>query len=582
MADSLVAAAAKHPLAQWPYATGVAIFIGFSLLYWIYQRALPKPIPGIPYNERAVRSPFGDIGGLRQAVREGMQARAWVGKQAAMHNSPIAQIFMAPFAAPMVIVSDFHEAQDILLRRGKEFDRGQRSVDALGGVIPYHHISMKTSDPQFKANKELVKDLMTPQFLNTVSAPEIHSNALKFIELWKSKARVANGRPFSASEDIHTVTFDIIKLVALGEGHSSSMTELNRKAVEAGDYGDQESKSKDEPFLFPAPLYHEDMVNHGYQQDAIGEAVTKASPSLFHKVNNLRPYMRRSYAAKMKLLDEQVALAVKRLEAGEPVRSALDHMIQREINGAKKAGRPPVFKTPSMYDEVYGYLGAGHDTTSTGFQWAMKQLSMEPAAQRKLRAALRAAWPDAHREKRQPTVLEVTKTNIPYLDAMVEESLRLWSPLPATTREATVDTTLLGHRIPKGTTIYLNLDGPSITTPAYPIDDSLRSESYRAHKESRSAWEEDPTRFVPERWLKKDEGGQEVYDAQAGPFLSFGAGVRGCFGRRLAYLEFRTLLALAIWNFELGELPDELNSFDCRHLLTRKPVKCYVRVSEAK
>lgn len=32
-----------------------------------------------------------------------------------------------------------------------------------------HHIGMRTWDPQFKANRELVKDLMTPNFLNTVS-----------------------------------------------------------------------------------------------------------------------------------------------------------------------------------------------------------------------------------------------------------------------------------------------------------------------------------------------------------------------------------------------------------------------------
>lgn len=69
----------------------------------------------------------------------------------------------------MLLLSDFREAQDILLRRNKEFDHGERNLAAFRGVLGNHHIGMRTRDPQFKANRELVKDLMTPNFLNTVS-----------------------------------------------------------------------------------------------------------------------------------------------------------------------------------------------------------------------------------------------------------------------------------------------------------------------------------------------------------------------------------------------------------------------------
>lgn len=74
--------------------------------------------------------------------------------------------------------------------------------------------------------------------------------------------------------------------------------------------------------------------------------------------------------------------------------------------------------------------------------------------------------------------------------------------------------------------------------------------------------------FAPERWLKaeksENEDGktveQEVFEPQAGPNLAFGAGLRACFGRRLAYLEMRTALTLLIWSFELREMGEKLNN----------------------
>lgn len=71
--------------------------------------------------------------------------------------------------------------------------------------------------------------------------------------------------------------------------------------------------------------------------------------------NNLRPHMREAYASKERMLRKQVSLAVKRMEANEPLGSALDYMIQREIGAAKKEQRAPVFDSPFMYDECKCY-----------------------------------------------------------------------------------------------------------------------------------------------------------------------------------------------------------------------------------
>lgn len=142
--------------------------LGFSILsalYLLRRWLLPKPIPGIPYNENAVKSFMGDIPEFRDAPNR----REWWAQQPARHQSPIVQVFMRPFGAPWVFVADYFEASDICMRRLKEFDRSDVTWEQFNGVVPGHHITLKSSDPKFKKNKELIRDLMAPTFLQQVS-----------------------------------------------------------------------------------------------------------------------------------------------------------------------------------------------------------------------------------------------------------------------------------------------------------------------------------------------------------------------------------------------------------------------------
>lgn len=412
-----------------------------------------------------------------------------------------------------------------------------------------------------------------------MSAPEIHHHTLEFIDLWRLKAQKANGRPFRAEEDINIVTFDIVKAVAFGKGDAQSMTRLHTEIVR-----DTKGGGVDETetvFAFPAYPPKDILVSHNLHQEAVGASLTSPSPALFHKINNLRPQMQEAYDTRHRMVQEQIKLAVERQAAGEEVKSALDYMIKREVNAAAKASRQPILDSPQMQDELYGYIGAGHETTSTSFQWAIKHLSLHPQVQQKLRQSLRAAYADAAAQHRQPTVTEITKIQVPYLDAVIEESLRLSGPITAVVRQAQVDTTILGHHVPKGVEVLIPLRGPSITQAPFTIDESLRSESSRYHSQTRGSWDDDPESFIPERWLKYEKDAV-AFDSQAGPFLAFSSGIRGCFGRRLAYLQLKVLTVLLVWNLELESLPEELQSFDAVDGLMTKPSKRYVRISEAR
>jgi cytochrome P450 len=213
--------------------------------------------------------------------------------------------------------------------------------------------------------------------------------------------------------------------------------------------------------------------------------------------------------------------------------------------------------------------------------WGIKRLADNQDAQNTLRSRLRETYADAAAEHRNPTVDEITKTPCAYLDAVIEEILRMAVTFPGVIRNATVDTNILGYHIPKGTDVFLLHNGPGYFTAPFEIPEEKRSESARTAKYQAGSWDpNDMKSFKPERWLIKDEAGDEAYDAMAGPHLAFGLGPRGCFGRRMAYLELRIILVMLIWNFELKKCPEKLSSYDAIDKLSRQSKCCYVRLAK--
>lgn len=224
---------------------------------------------------------------------------------------------------------------------------------------------------------------------------------------------------------------------------------------------------------------------------------------------------------------------------------------------------------------------AAHDTTSTAIIWALKFLADNPDVQTKLRVAIRAGHANAVSENRKPTAAEIATNSISYLDAAQEEILRCSLTEGGVARTATVDTEILGKRIPKGTDVFFMGNGPSMFSPAFQIDDSLRSPSALAAKDRIGSWDpSDMARFNPERWLIDSEGGGKEFSAAAGPSLVFGMGPRGCFGRRLAYIEMRIFLTLIVWTFELEKCPSALSGYASIDKLTHAPQQCFVRLKK--
>ncbi|KLP09079.1 related to TRI13-cytochrome P450 [Fusarium fujikuroi] len=557
----------------------------FLLFFYLYNRALPKPIPGIPYNKHATKRLLGDLPDLMGHQKHTGEQRRWFAMQNQKFNSPVCQVFIRPFGKPRVVLSDFREAQDILSKRLKDFDRSDRAREAFAGIIPHQMLSYQTVDPKFKKHRELMRDLMSPKFLNQVSGPEIYSKVNSLVRLWHEKCLHAAEHPFDGKRDLQRATLDVITAVSLGLDDENSATkrqldDMLARSSAGVTFMQPETKIVDFPVH---PLTEElDATLTIVESSSVG--FSSPIPRWHYWVISHFPYLKNAARVREEWTRREIDKAVEAISKNGSdnewaTRSALEFMVLREAAAAKKANRPPRFHRRRIYDELFGYIIAGHDTTGATLSWGVRYIADAPQAQRKLRSFLQDAFSSALAEHRQPTIDEITSSSIPYLDAVIEEILRLSAVLPIISREAMADTTILGHAIPKGTVVFFTLNGPSLMKPAIETPEIVRSESSRGTKSRYGEWRaEDVEQFIPERWIDVDDKGVETYNAMKGPFLTFGSGPRGCFGRRLAYLQLRIFWVLLMWNFEFLPVDPELRTQDVVENVGVEPRESYVRL----
>jgi cytochrome P450 len=166
-------------------------------------------------------------------------------------------------------------------------------------------------------------------------------------------------------------------------------------------------------------------------------------------------------------------------------------------------------------------------------QWAMAELLNHPEAFHKVRNEIESVTQNVR------LVEESDIPNMPYLQAVVKETLRLYPPGPVTTRECNQDCKINGFDIPAKTAVAINL---------YAI---MRDPEI---------WE-DPNEFHPERFLKEKDDPSSDYDYQNDDkrmefnFVPFGAGRRGCPGVLFSISVSELVLANLVYQFD-WKLPD--------------------------
>ncbi|CAG2100141.1 unnamed protein product [Medioppia subpectinata] len=174
-----------------------------------------------------------------------------------------------------------------------------------------------------------------------------------------------------------------------------------------------------------------------------------------------------------------------------------------------------VITDDDMLATSFLFLVAGYETTATLLLFLTYELSLKDDCQQRLYEEIKAFDGNYSYE---------SIARMPYLEACIAETLRLYNPITATNR-ITLDDYKLGNTgitIPKGT--FLNLDIESIhhSPEYYPNPD---------------VW--DPERFLPEN---RDQLVPYTY-------LPFGTGPRNCVGMRFALMEAKTAVAHLITKY---------------------------------
>jgi len=159
-----------------------------------------------------------------------------------------------------------------------------------------------------------------------------------------------------------------------------------------------------------------------------------------------------------------------------------------------------------VVDELMTLLFAGHETTAITLAWAMHQIHADPDLLERIRAEIGALPGDA-----APDDL----ARLPWLSAVVDETLRLRPVVPLVARVLAKDFVLRGWELPAGAAVGVSLLLLHHQPDIYP----------------------DPFAFRPERFVERTFTPFE--------YAPFGGGARRCIGAAFAQMEAK--LVLATW-----------------------------------
>jgi cytochrome P450 len=155
---------------------------------------------------------------------------------------------------------------------------------------------------------------------------------------------------------------------------------------------------------------------------------------------------------------------------------------------------------------IVTFIAAGHETTANALTWALYCLSQDDGARARIEAEVDAV----------PAGEGFDAEALPFTKAVMEETMRLFPPVPFLSRQAIAEDRIGRVKIPRGSLVMVA--------------------PYVLHRH-RTLWD-DPAAFVPDRFL-----GEARKDIPRFAYLPFGAGPRVCIGQSFSVQEAVIVLA---------------------------------------
>ncbi|CAL5420545.1 unnamed protein product [Camellia sinensis] len=201
---------------------------------------------------------------------------------------------------------------------------------------------------------------------------------------------------------------------------------------------------------------------------------------------------------------------------------------------------------------LWDMITAGMDTTAISVEWAMAELIKNPRVQQKAQEELDRVIGS------ERVMIEPDFSNLPYLQCIAKESLRLHPPTPLMLpHRANANVKIGGYDIPKGSNVHVNV---------------------WAVARDPAVWK-NPMEFRPERFFEEDVD-MKGHDYR---LLPFGAGRRVCPGAQLGINLVTSMLGHLlhhfVWTPSEGVKPEEIDMSENPGLVTymKTPVQAVAK-----
>jgi len=195
---------------------------------------------------------------------------------------------------------------------------------------------------------------------------------------------------------------------------------------------------------------------------------------------------------------------------------------------------PVGFPQTRIRSEMNTFMAAGTDTTSFTLSCTLLFLLNNSGTLEKLQKELETIFP----KKEDPITFAATQ-DLPYLNGVINETLRLMPSVNMGLARITSETTVLsGYTIPPKTSVAAWFQGPLLDEAYWP----------------------NAKQFVPERWIAPYKG----VEVDRTAFIPFSLGTRNCIGQDLAKKEMRLILATLVRRYELTLIPGQSHELGWR------------------
>ncbi|KAH8827394.1 cytochrome P450 [Flagelloscypha sp. PMI_526] len=449
-----------------------------------------------------------------EAGEPGIPFREWI-----KEYGPIVR-FTGFFGAERVVLTRPEALQKILTSDWMDYPRPMFLRNVLGTVAGYGLLTV-TGDVHRRMRKA-----MNPAFsLTSLGAQmdtfhDVTDTLVKIMGTMVDIAPSSTGAVFPVYGLVSKATLDMICLASFGYRTDS----LNNPDNELANAYDNLMALQDgrtlllSMIIFSIPGFSAYVNSEfGYKTKDIFFGWSSDGERLVKLVDT----MHRIRAVSRQILKEKLAEASQfGLSEVQEKRDIMSILIrEREAEKAQLGGGNITMNNQAMMDQVLTFLTAGHDTTASSITWTLWLLANDQDTQQRLREEVTAVFEANPR----PEYRELK--DLPWLDSVVMESVRLMPAAPVSTRYVTKTGVIDGHVIPAGTHILI------------PI---------RAINTNKDVWGPDAEEFHPSRWFNLPP---EVQKNMNMNFLSFLAGPHSCIGKTMSLMETKAAIAKLVMIF---------------------------------